>query len=584
MDIIIDGDKMKGKITGIIVCFMLVCMSLLTGCSLVETNYGKYYNQIVAVIEHKESGEKIEITKRELVQSYQSYGYSYTEYYNYTKKEAVAKTLELLENRKISLKDAEAKFGIGEKGEGLSEREQTYLYQETVDALSDNLKSYYDDIVSASSSSTENSSSITFNGYEKNAKVKESSGVYSVEKVSQTQDLLDGFSYSVAKNFFNQEDYALIYENFVESLSNNNYKKAFNRYFRDLKISEYGMNLSKDAKSVFEREIDRLYKVIYENYMLNKYSDSNKNVGDISSVSASQIVDLYASKARASYTQYVIEADSSYDSNMQSSLDTMYYIKGGEGANKYFTVANILFKFTDAQQTRYNTLKAKYQSNDGGYSYADYKRDVDNLYAQITPVVREYNAETGSYEEIESELTVEQAYTIIKNTISSSQLSGDANAIGDAVNEFIYVYNEDTGMFNATNNYVIGVDENGNAVSNFVTSFNDAGLELYDNGKGEIGDISGLVRSEYGIHILVYTGACQNLFDGIDSSFELDDSAIEVLYSTRVNPLVDKTYFDVLYDEIYTDNYSHFETANLNFLRKNYSIKEYQARYSDLTK
>lgn len=575
---------MKGKITGIIVCFMLVCMSLLTGCSLVETNYGKYYNQIVAVIEHKESGEKIEITKRELVQSYQSYGYSYTEYYNYTKKEAVAKTLELLENRKISLKDAEAKFGIGEKGEGLSEREQTYLYQETVDALSDNLKSYYDDIVSASSSSTENSSSITFNGYEKNAKVKESSGVYSVEKVSQTQDLLDGFSYSVAKNFFNQEDYALIYENFVESLSNNNYKKAFNRYFRDLKISEYGMNLSKDAKSVFEREIDRLYKVIYENYMLNKYSDSNKNVGDISSVSASQIVDLYASKARASYTQYVIEADSSYDSNMQSSLDTMYYIKGGEGANKYFTVANILFKFTDAQQTRYNTLKAKYQSNDGGYSYADYKRDVDNLYAQITPVVREYNAETGSYEEIESELTVEQAYTIIKNTISSSQLSGDANAIGDAVNEFIYVYNEDTGMFNATNNYVIGVDENGNAVSNFVTSFNDAGLELYDNGKGEIGDISGLVRSEYGIHILVYTGACQNLFDGIDSSFELDDSAIEVLYSTRVNPLVDKTYFDVLYDEIYTDNYSHFETANLNFLRKNYSIKEYQARYSDLTK
>ena len=137
-------------------------------------------------------------------------------------------------------------------------------------------------------------------------------------------------------------------------------------------------------------------------------------------------------------------------------------------------------------------------------------------------------------------------------------------------------------MFNAANNYVIGVDSEGKAVSSFVESFNAAGLELYNNGKGQIGDISGLVRSEYGIHVLVYTGACQNLFDGVDTSFELDDKAIEVLYNTRVNVLVDKTYFDVLYDEIYTDNFEHYENANLNFLRQDYQITEYSDRYSDL--
>ena len=54
------------------------------------------------------------------------------------------------------------------------------------------------------------------------------------------------------------------------------------------------------------------------------------------------------------------------------------------------------------------------------------------------------------------------------------------------------------------------------------------------------------------------------------------------LYNTRVNILVDETYFDVLYDEIYQDNYTYFENANMNFLREDYNITTYSGRYSDL--
>lgn len=572
---------MKGKIIGFILCCMLILMPIMTGCSLVETNYGKYNNQVVATIENKESKNKIEITKKELLQSYQSYGYNYVEYQGMSQKEALMKTLELLENRKITLVDAEKKFEIGENGEGLSEREQTYLYQKTIEALNDNLNSYYNEIVPSQEENKEDDG-IKFEGYTKSAVINENDGTYSIEKIEASNDLMEGFSYTKARNFFNANDYKLIYENLIESLENNNYKKAFDRYYRDLRLAEYGMKLSTDTKSIFEREINRLYKVVYENYLLNKYTDSIKNSTNISSVTSSQIVNLYTSKARDSYTQYVIEKDSAYDGNVQQNLNDVYYFKNDASSTKFFTVANVLFKFTDEQQSKFNEYKKRYESQEGGYSYAEYQQDLNDLYAQITPKVREYDAETDSYEEIESSLSASQVLGDIQTQMNNLKSSGNKNLIGDKINEFIYKYNEDPGMFNAQNNYVIGVDGEGNAVSSFVESFNNAGLELYNGGKGKVGDTSGLVRSEYGIHILIYTGKCENLFDGIDSSFELDDNAIEVLYTTRINPLVDKTYFDMLYDEIYTDNYSYYENVNIKFLRQEYNIYEYSKRIEDI--
>lgn len=556
-------------------------MSLLTGCSLVETNYDKYYSQVVAVVENKESGEKAEITKRELVQSYQSYGYNYVQYQGYSQEEALKMTLERLENRKIVFLTAKNEYNIGENEDGLSEKEQTYLYQKTLDTIKDNFLSYYDDIVGTSEEDDEDSDAITFNGYTKNAEIQFDGSSYNVVKINQTSDLMDGFTYQYAKNIYNENDFNAIYNNLIDMLSNNNYKQAFERYFRDLKLSENGQNLTKDAKSVFEREIKRIYNVLLENYLVSKYTNSFKNIDGVSSISASQIVDLYASKARASYTQYAIEKDSNYASNVQSKPNDVYYFINNQDTTKFFTVANILFKFTDAQQAQFNALKARYEAQDGGYTYADYEQDVNDLYAQIKPIVRQYNSESGTYEEVESNLTVNDIYSNLQNALYSAQIEG-INKVGDTINEYIYKYNQDPGMFNATNNYVIGVDKDGNSVSSFVTSFNDAGIELYDGGRGEIGDLSGLVRSEYGIHLLVYTGALNNLFDGIDSSFELNEDAIEMLYSTRVNLLVDKTYFDVLYDELYTDNFSVYENANINFLRNAYNITEYSARYADL--
>ncbi len=581
---------MKKKFTGFLLSFCLLCMGLLAGCSLVETNYGKYYNQVVAVVENKTTGQKAEITKSDLISSYQSYGYTYEQYNGYTREEAIQLSLELLENRKITLLTAENEFGINQDGTGLTTKEKTYLYQQVVDSLDSNLQSYYDDIV-GTEDEEESSDDITFDGYTKNAVIKESvdkngNTIYVIERTNVEDELLGDFFPTVNRDFNNSDDRNLIYENFRDYVLNNNdnYKKAFNNYFNDLKASEYGQNLSTDAPSVFDREIDRLYKVAYENYVVEKYSYSNRNLDSISSITSSQIVDLYTSKVRQSYTQYVLEKDTNYETNVQESLNDVYYFKSGDNETKFFTVANVLFMFNDEQQAEYDALTAKIEADDGGYYSGQYQKELDKLYESIEPVVRVYNENTGIYEELEDTngLTVDDIYNRIALSLRSAQTTENINYIGDTINDFIYEYNEDTGMFNAESNYVIGIDSEGNAVSSFVEPFNDAAIELYNNGNAEIGDISGLVRTEYGIHILIYTGECKNLFDGINSSFSLSSDAIETLYNTRVNLLVDKTYFDVLYDEIYSDNYSYFESSNLNFLRESYNISEYSSRYSDL--
>lgn len=587
----------KGKFTGLILSFCLLCMGILTGCSLVETDYDRYYNQVVAVVESKEdSSKRAEITKMDLISGYQSYGYTYEQYYGYSRNEAIRATLDLLENRLVTIMTAEEKFGVNSDGTGLSDKEKTYLWEQVGSSLSTNLDSYYEDIT-GTSNEEEESEDITFEGYDKTAQlIKNDDGSYTIKSLNETEEPLANYHPKRNRDFNDAEDRALIFENFRDDVlnSNENYQKAYSNYLNDLLASEYGQSLSTNAVEVFEREIERLYEVAYQNYLLEKYSYSNRGE-NTSSISASQIVNLYTNKVRASYAQYALENDSNYDSDVQDSLNEVYYFKNDNDSTKFFTVANVLFMFDDDQKAEYDRLTAlreesiasEENNKDPEYTAIEYNQDMDRLYGSIKPVVRVYNELTGIYEEVElasdDDTTVNDIYNLMVRELETAQLSGDVNIIGDQINEYIYEYNEDTGMFNAENNYVIGIDSEGNAVSSFVDSFEEAAVELYNSGKGQVGDISGLVRSEYGIHVLIYTGVCENLYDGITPSFTLSEEAIEKLYTTRVNILVDRTYFDVLYDELYADNFTQFEDANVQYLKDTYfTVTEYSGRFNDL--
>ena len=579
---ILYGVKMKTRLKVFLMCFVLLCMSLFTGCSLVETNNGKLYNGVVAEIYNEKGNKVAEVTNREFIAGYESYGNVYAQYYGYSVSQAVDMTLKQLENRKIVILTAEKLFGINYKtGEGLSKLEKAYLYESTVNSLYSNLDTYYNEIVKGGSSSEEsNSDAITFKGYTKNVNLGyDENGNLTIKKVDKQNGILDNYRpENEDKNFYNSEDKAQIYDNLLDkAFSNEDYERSLKLYLVDLKTAENGLKLSTDTKSIFEREIERLYKINYENYVIQKYSENNKSNDEIASVSVQDIINLYSSKVRAGYTKYVIEKSSKYDSDVSESLNNVYYFKNDDASTKFFTVANILFQFNDAQKAKYEEINNKLSSSE---PYDSYESDMNALYSQIVPVIRQLNEDTGEYEEIENNLNLsvnDIIYDKIQILLNSAKSTGDVGVIGDTINNLIYTYNQDPGMFNAETNYVIGVDNEGNAVSSFVEEFNEAGLKLYNDGKGQVGDME-IARSSYGIHVLVYTGKCENLFDGIDEDFELSEDAIAVLATTRVNKLVDKTYLDLLYDEIFKDEFSYFEQANMNFLREDYNFKTYKGR------
>lgn len=586
---------MKKKFTGFLVCLLMLCMSIFAGCNLVETDNNKMYNAIVAEIYNKDNKKVAEITNRDLVSAYQSYGAQQVQYYGKTKAEAVNITLTQLQNRKIAVLTAEKMFDMDKTGKGMTTLEKAYLYENTVDAIKTNLDSYYEEIVETSSTgdSAENDNK-KFNGYVKNAELKEVDGQFVVSKIDKKDGLLDGFYPTEERDYNDAEDRALIYDNLVKSLYNQDYKDAYAKYVEDLKSAEYGLKLSKKENEIFAREIDRIYNINYENFMVEKYNESFENTSVISNVTTEKILNLYSSKVRADYTKYVLENSDSYKNDMSDNLKDVYYYKNNDGDIKYFTVANILFQFDDDQQASYNSLSAQLEANNGKDGYDEIAEEIESLYTNIEPVIRQYNEKSGEYEVIDndSNLSVDDIIAEkIKIELQNAQTTESVNVIGDTINDLIYRYNEDPGMFNAEVPYVIGV-EDGKAVSNFVEEFNNAGLDLYNNGNGKVGDVA-VARSQYGIHVLIYTGKCENLFDGINSKFNLTTSndvdaqgrqAIEVLNSTRVNPMVDKTYFDVLYDELVKDNSTYFQSANANFLREDYQFKVFKGRFASSLK
>lgn len=573
---------MKKRITGFLMCSLLLCMSLFAGCSLVDTNYKNYYTQTVATVE--KDGHRYEISKRELMYAYQTTGYQYVQYYGMSKEEAYKQMLSSLENTKILVDTAEKTFNISRDGTNLSEKEKTYLYSEVEDAFESNFDVFYKDVVGEEKTSQdEDTNSVTFAGYTKNASYN--AVTKTITRENKSAKLLSGFTYTYARDINKNEDKELIYTNFLQRLNSQDQKKAFRDYYRNLKANEYGLGLNTDQKDVFMREIDRLYNSVYETYVCAKYNESILDENS-TNVTTTKIANLYASKVRAGYTQYVIEQDSNYDSTLNSSLDKMYYFKEGATDNKYFTVANILIKFDDDQQKDYDAYTKEYEDAKDPSLYEDYQSNIEGVYNRLEPVIRIYNNGTKTYDGEKSKtVSVEEVYSDIASRLSKAQATGDVNKVGDEINNLVYEYNEDPGMLKGGNNYVIGVDKDGNLVSNsFVSSFNDGAIELYNKGNAKIGDVSGYVKTSYGIHILIYTGACKNLFEGIDSNFSLSEDALNVLYTTRVNPLIDKTYFDVMYDEIYSDNTTSYQQANLSVLKQDYKIYEYPSRFSDLLK
>lgn len=554
---------MKKFLTLAFICLISFSF-VLTGCNLFPTNQAKYLSAPIVTFETAD-GEQITIDKEDLLTAFNSYGSQLVNSYGYSIQEAIDATIEVLINREVMLDAAKKSitFGNGDLNE---------IWDEAYDTLISNLSSYEEQVIDQwklnipSTLEEEEESTTEYTPYKNQAEIVLQDGKY-VVKLLDTNTSVDQ---DVELYYEDGKEIESLIETVNNKINNSANKdvltEAKRQYIEALKTSEEGQGLSTKNDEVFKREVERVYEVVTENKYVEIYSDQIRGDNDISNISVSQVLRKLTADMLSSYTKYTL-SPSQFDTDiLENRADVDYVIN-----NNYFYVNHILLKYDDETTAYIEDLEKAL--NNGTITEKAYN---DALEAEADKI-KAKNIQTGE--------TTSYSPTDIYNQLTSEMTGVSDDKKTEIFKDYIYTYNEDTGNMNAEYCYVIGKDN-----SQMVDSFTEVSRELWDNGNGEYGSI-GYCISEYGVHIIFYAGPVTNAFSiSNPDNFNLDTSNLEELseivntiQNTYLNEFNNKTLFDKVYEELATDNYSIFETMNLDVLKKDIkNLTTHISNYQDL--
>ena len=604
---------MKKKVFSLVLC-LVMCASVLAGCNLFGTDWEKYYNTVVATInfDYVSGGvthtESVDITKRELINAYKSYGYNYEQNYGYTVEEAIDMTIDTIINRKLMAKDVERT--AEENGQALfNDAEKTYLWEETYDALLDNLYTYYEDIIGETSvggeEAEEESTGTIFEEYDKLAvlqtKTANGNKTYEIRKYNATSKTsgsshilsLDGVNYDVeyqdSEGNFVFKD--LIYTYF-EALTNasSNWRASLNQYLSDVR-DNYSYMTFGDDEEVFMFELNRIYDIVKENYLVDKYTELHNNLerdgSDVSNVRADVMLSYYEGLWMADYEKYVNKA-SSFQTDILSESTTVNYVNTDE--NTYFNVGVIKIDLT----AELEELEGKVNNE---IDEAEYQAQKQQLFENASVEIKDSTNGVATGKTI----SAKDLLTKIKTTLSGTRSYGVDALVNqqiayekaDAFVDYLYYYNDDSTYLNTDKMSAFGLSSTGEVLYNTTFSsaendaFDQAIKELYNNGNAQVGDLSSLVYGEDGVYILFYAGKVENALTNVkDAGVNLTD--LEIMARTRVNIFNTKTIFDMCYDALYSETLfdtfqeEHIKQLQNELTREGDGITIYPDAYKDL--
>lgn len=595
-------------------------MSVFTGCSLVTRSDKNYYEATVATISYVD-GNKENISKRELITAYNSYGYNYVNNYGYTKKQAVKQTLKTVIEKKLTVK-AVGQYYIDNpsQGEMLNGNETTYVWDQTYEAIYSNLKGYLKDVLNIkssddSSSTSDNENKSVYKPFEKAAELDSSGKILKTSSATTIRETYKGrknasdvyvnFEYKDADgNYVFKE---AMYQKVMADIEagGKDWKNAYNKYLADIK-KNYSYEKFNSDKDRFIFELDRVYSIMKDNYVVEKYeaiyNEQKKQDSRVSNVTVDDVLKYYSAKVRVDYTSYVLEnGTSSFESSILSDVGSVDYILEGNNASNYFYVAPIKIEMTSTQKTELEKLKTDLAN--GSKDIETYEAEVNKIYNSLAATVR--NSETGEktgtisaselLKKINTDIAKYQYLTI--ESLSNGQKE-DAEKDGltletyverqnteiaykkaAAYRTYLYLYNDDDTLKGADYNTVFGVNSANEVLANDTFKDNEkvkeAILALYNDGNANVGDTTEFVRADDGLYMFFFAGNVENLFKGIDENFDASKQTenIKTLTTTRLNIFSEKTLFDKIYAELTKDNFSVFQNLDMNALKQTLTIK-----------
>lgn len=547
--------------------------AVLSGCNLFVTDQRAYYEQTIASMSSKEESNKnITINKEDLIQAFNRY-YSTLANYGYQGKELADKIVNMLIDQKVVLAETEKLIVAGDIE--ITNNDKNEIWQNTYDAMKSMLEDYENQVMKAwkinipEFTTEETDDTVKYQPYQQKAKIVLVDGEWKIEIIDDSNDIKQSLMYEEDEDDKDGSVVETVIAKLNSYIQNNTIaKEAQKRYIVAVKNAQEGRGLPTDNTSVWKGEVERVYKAVKENKYLNKYNEylekgSAQDGPVYSNISVQDVFKYLEQNMKADYEKYKHNL-TGFNDKLLSDRASINYIMQDESLGEYFYVSHILVKF---DETLFKAIDAALADGTIAQELYDKKRAelIENTCA------KEYGKTVEGY-------TVEKLYNDFKFEMENAK---DKMKV---FNDFMYKYNEDTGNKNKDFDYVIGTTN-----STMVESFTDAARELHE--QGEIGAISGMVESEYGIHILIYLGKVENPFtitsfkdfNLSSATDELLEEQINKITNTKLSLLNEKTIFDLVYEKLEKDNFAILEALNVQQLRTQYNTPViYYGHYSDM--
>lgn len=515
-----------------VILVTIIAITVFAGCDVITKNEERDYNQALATVKY--AGLTSTVTKGEFNESFNSLAYYYVYYYGYTVDEAADAILDSLAQRKLLIlyvRDEIAKIERVANTTAVVDLLNAVERNEAVKSANESMAKWYKQVFEElwkEANSTDDTTDDTKDD----------------DKVDETDKIAARPTRPAKKEA--EVDYAKPLDPAKAEI------KFFEKPYKDLYTEKEWVELNNvEGKADYiPKALNELKKQLADNYKsYDYYLNSAYETQLISKYKRELVKDfnLDDTAVKAEYDRYVslnkekfnIETEANYKSAISSSLtNTVYHPTSEHG---YGYVFNILFKFSKDQSTELKnftagqpdkTIVEKYRAQlaekiEVMKSNLDYDPEAvcekckqaqnaskdPNKYCTTYEVDDEGNIKKCNarpyevYEEGHEKAGEIKKYNVMDVIKELEEKLGKATSFEEKreiATQYVYMYNDDPGMYNTSSNNAITGNGNGYLISphetdtTYVEEFSKKGRELVNNGLGSYG----WCVTDYGIHFM----------------------------------------------------------------------------------
>lgn len=506
-----------------VILVTIIAITVFAGCDVITKNEERDYNQSLATVKY--AGLTSTVTKGEFKESFNSLAYYYVYYYGYTVDEAASSILDSLAQRKLLIlyvRDEIAKKQGVANTTAVADLLKPVEKNEAVKSANESMAKWYKQVFEElwkEANSTDDTTDDT----------KDDDKVDETDKIAARPTRPDKAEAEVNYDADLKPEDAEI--------------KFFEKAKKDLFTAKEWEELNKVEGKVdyVDKALNELKKQLADNYKsYDYYLNSAYETQLISKYKRELVKDFNPDDAavKAEYDRYVslnkekfnIETEANYKAAISSSLtNTVYHPTSEHG---YGYVFNILFKFSDEQSTELKNFTAgqpdkelvkafrdalakgiKVRKSNLNYdpeAVCEKCKQAQNASKNPNKYCTDKDCKAHPYEVYEEghekageikEFDVQDVLREIKTEIENAESFDKKREVAA---KYVYMVNDDSGMYNTSSNNAITGNGNGYLISphetdkTYVEEFSKMGRELVKKGLGSYD----YCITDYGIHFM----------------------------------------------------------------------------------